>query len=584
MGGQEKQGNGSMSPNPSGSPRNLGELLSNAALRWPLSEVVFPTERKTFGELDYRATRMARLIRAAGAEPRSHVGVLLGPSVDMVAALFGIARAGCVIVPISDRSKAVELRHIIRHSDLRVLITTDMDAHVDFPAIVSSAIPSIGCGGKGPAPQEAPELRRIVLLGESETDRPGFTRAQDLQMAASISMEDLAEVAAVQNSISSEDLAYILYTSGTSAAAKGCMIPHANVLRHARALANTRFLLGSTDTFWCPLPLFHNGGLSTLMQCVSSGASFVHAGHFDADVALRQLEQERCTHAFPTFEAIWLPILNHPRFAEADLSALRVTFSAGSEARFRYFQARLPRPIQLSNYGLTETTGHFSMTLLRDPLEVRATTGGHPLPGNEVRVVDPKTSLRCAPGVMGEILVRGDMVFRGYYKAAESTAELMEPGGWFHTGDLGRLDSEGRLTFLDRLKDMLKVGGENVAAAEVEAFLLEHPAIQVAAVVAAPDAIYEEVPAAFIQLKQGAHPTEAEIINYCLGQISTFKVPRYVRFVTEWPMSSTKIRKVALREKIAAELKERGITSAPRLRSSDSTGRSPKPDKTAETR
>lgn len=559
-----------MSSGVSGSPRNLGELLSRAALQWPGSEIVFPAERTTFADLDARATNMARLIRAAGAEARSHVGVLLNPSLDMVAALFGIARAGCVIVPISDRSKAVELRHVIRHADLRVLMTTDtVAAHVDFPAIVAGAIPSIVSAGEVPAPQEAPELRRIVLLGEGEASRPGFTRAKTLKAAA----VSVAEITEAQNAAGPDDLAYIMYTSGTSAAAKGCMIPHANVLRHARALADTRFLLSSTDTFWCPLPLFHNGGLSTLMQCVSSGASFVHAGHFDADVALRQLEQEHCTHAFPTFEAIWLALLDHPRFAGADLSALRVTFSAGSEARFRYFQGRLPRPTQLSNYGLTETTGHFSMTLLSDPLEIRATTGGHPLPGNEVRVVDPKTGADCAPGVMGEILVRGAMVFRGYYKAAEYTAALTEPGGWFRTGDLGRLDAEGRLTFLDRLKDMLKVGGENVAAAEVEAFLLEHPAIQVAVIVAAPDAIYTEVPAAFIQLKPGANLTEEEIINYCLGQISTFKVPRYVRFVTEWPMSSTKIRKVALRDKIAAELKTRGITSAPRLRSTDSAKR-----------
>ena len=184
----------------------------------------------------------------------------------------------------------------------------------------------------------------------------------------------------------------------------------------------------------------------------------------------------------------------------------------------------------------------------------------------EARIVDPASGEDLPAGQVGEILFRGPLRFRGYYKDPELTAEVIDGDGWFHSGDLGRLDSEGRIAYTGRLKDMLKVGGENVAAAEVEAFLLTHPAVNIAAVVGAPDARYGEVPAAFVELVAGAQAGEKEIIEFCLGRIATFKVPRHVRFVTEWPMSGTKIQKFVLRERIERELSERGITEAPILR------------------
>lgn len=543
----------------------LGSLLADAARAWPDQEIVFPTERIRLAELDERVTRMARVLRAAGAEPGSHVGYFLSPGIDLITTLFAIARAGCVIVPVSDRLKAKELRHVITHADLRVLVTARKEgAPVDFPGLVAEALGGLS-GRERPAKDTAPELARVVLLGDVPGECAGITPLAELSQAAHEVAE--ADIAAAQAAVTPDDLAFIMYTSGTSAEAKGCMIPHSNVVMQGRLLATERYGLTPTDAFWCPLPLFHNGGLATLMACLSSGARFVHAGHFNPDVSLRQLEEERCTHALPTFETIWLPILDHPRFPEADLSSLRMILNAGSEARLRQFQERLPHVPQLANYGSTECTGHFSMTLPTDPLEVALTTGGRPLPGMEARVVDPETGEDRPVGVEGEILVRGPMLFRGYYKAPEYTAEVIDRDGWFHTGDLGRLDSEGRLTFTGRLKDMLKVGGENVAAAEVEDFLLGHPAVNIAAVVGVPDAVYTEVPAAFLQLKPNCSVTEEEIINFCLGRIATFKVPRYVRVVDEWPMSGTKIRKFVLRDRLVQELKERGITAAPRLRS-----------------
>jgi fatty-acyl-CoA synthase len=184
-----------------------------------------------------------------------------------------------------------------------------------------------------------------------------------------------------------------------------------------------------------------------------------------------------------------------------------------------------------------------------------------------VHRLDRDLGLDSGPGVVGELLFRGPSLFVRYHDDPESTALAIDDDGWFHTGDLGTLDAEGRVSFVGRLKDMLKVGGENVAAADVESYLLTHPAAEIVQVVGVPDARYLEVPAAFVQLRQGATATEAELVDFCRGQIATFKVPRYVRFVDEWPMSGTKIQKFRLREQLVAELESAGITEAPRIAS-----------------
>jgi fatty-acyl-CoA synthase len=527
-------------------PDTLGAVMRTAAEEWSDSTVSFPDESTTFRDLDQRADHFARLTLAAGAQAGDNVGVLLEPCIDFIAALVGIARIGATIVPINERFKARELQHVLTHADLTVVLTTDRIAEfLDFPNLLKGAL-ELG---------DAPLLRSIVVFG-ADRQAPAA-----LEEAAAVISPDRIEAA-----VTSEDMALIMYTSGTSAMPKGCMITHDAFTQQGRAMGHSRYFLEPEDCFWCPLPLFHNGGLATLMACLSTGASYVHAGRFDPEIALDQLERHRCTHAIPTFETIWLRVLDLPRFPQADLSALRVTLNAGTAERLRQLQERLPHAVQLANYGLTEATGHLSVTLPTDPIELRVNTGGHPLPGMEVRVVDPAGGDDMPAGQVGEILFRGPMRFRAYWKDPELTEKVIDGDGWCHSGDLGTLDAEGRVTYTGRLKDMLKVGGENVAAAEVEAFLLTHPAVNIVAVVGAPDARYVEVPAAYIELVNGTECSEAEIIDFCLGRIATFKVPRYVRFVSEWPMSGTKIQKFVLRDQIERELRSQGIAEAPVLR------------------
>jgi fatty-acyl-CoA synthase len=545
------------------SATTIGALVADTARRWPGSRLIVGDDRETYAELDERASRWARRLLAAGVGPGDHVGILLDAALDYVELMVGIARLGATIVPISERFKAAELRHIVVHADLRAVITTDRTAeHVDFPYLLRRAFPALDGQGSELRINAAPFLRRLVLIGDQA--QPGFTTLRELdELASTVSDGRVEELAAA---VGIEQPAFLMYTSGTSAEPKACVLTHEAFTRQGAAIAHTRYFLTAEDTFWCPLPLFHNGGICTLLACLTSGASFCHSGRFEPGRAIRQLERERCTHGIPTFEAIWLPVLDHPDLPAADLSALRAIVHSGSPERLRQLQARLPTARIISNYGCTEAAGHFSMTLPDEPMEVRATTCGKPLPGMEVRIVDPETGRTPGAGELGEIRFRGPMRFTEYYKSPELTAAAFDEDGWYRSGDRGALDAEGRVIYAGRLKDMLKVGGENVSAVEVEAFLLGHPAVRIAAVVGAPDAKYDEVPAAFVELRPGTSATEQELVEFCIDEIATFKVPRYVRFVEEWPMSGTKIQKFVLRERLANELRDAGITQAPPVR------------------
>jgi fatty-acyl-CoA synthase len=225
----------------------------------------------------------------------------------------------------------------------------------------------------------------------------------------------------------------------------------------------------------------------------------------------------------------------------------------------------MPWAAEVSSYGATECASNLTLAMADDPYDVRMRTLGHPLPGVEIKICDPETRDDMSANMIGELCFRGYSCFDGYYKDPDLTAQTIDSDGWCHSGDLASIDDHGRLIYVGRLKDMLKVGGENVAALEVEDYLASHRAIQIVQIVAAPDRRYGEVPAAFVELRQGASATEAEIIEFCVGRIATYKVPRYVRFVTEWPMSGTKIQKFVLRERIAAELEDRGISEAPKI-------------------
>jgi fatty-acyl-CoA synthase len=545
----------------------IGDLVDGAAAETDGDALVFPEGRLTYPELARRSTDAARALHALGVGPGDKVGILMPNTLDFAITLVAAAKLGAVSVPVNGRFKAHELGYVVAHADIVVLVTAAGPvAATDYPAMIGEAFDGLA-GAADPAHlslPDAPALRAVVDLGGGGA-RPGFL-ARSAYEAGAASVTD-AEVDALQERVRVRDVALLMYTSGTTARPKGCLLSHEAVVRHGVNVGRSRFSLTADDRYWDPLPLFHIGGIVPMLSCFAARCRFVHSGHFDADVALAQLEDERCTVAYPAFETIWLAVLNHPRFGEADLSALRVVQNIATPERLTYLQERLPGTAEVSSYGATESSSNLTMPLPTDPLDVRTQTLGHTLPGLELRIVDPETRAPRPVGEVGEIAFRGYSRFEGYYKEPELTAEVTDADGWFYSGDLGHLDEADRLVYGGRLKDMLKVGGENVSAIEVEDFLCRHAAVEIVQVVGVRDARYDEVPVAFVQLRPGAAADADELVAFCAGSIATFKVPRYVRFVEDWPMSGTKIQKFVLRERITAELDAAGVAEAPRIAS-----------------
>jgi acyl-CoA synthetase (AMP-forming)/AMP-acid ligase II len=534
----------------------LGDLLLAAAEARPEADaVVLPDGRLSYRELAERAWQYARALQALGVRPRDHVGLLLPTCLEFPEFLFAIALCGAVTVPINARFRAGELAYVIGNSDVVTLVTTDTVAeHVDFVERLCEGLPGLA---DAPNPLHlalpgAPRLRNVVLLGHS--GRRGFVAGRDLgRLADSVPVEAVEET---RIGTWVRQPALMLYTSGTTANPKGCPLSHEAIVRNSSALGH-RYRLGPEDRFWSPLPMFHIAAILPLLAIFDVAGAYLTMTHFEAGAALRMLEEERATATYPCFVTIMSDLIHHPDFARRDLGRVRLmnaNFAVQPPGIREAMLAAMPQAIYVGTYGMTETAGTVCTSEPTDDLDARCNRLGTPLPGLEVRIVDPATGQDVPCGARGEILVRGYCLFDGYYKDPEKTAQVIDAEGFFHTGDIGSLDERGQIMFHGRYKDMLKVGGENVAAAEIEAFLAGHPGVKLVQVVGVPDARLQEVAAAFVELEPGAALTEAELIGYCKGSIASFKVPRYVRFVTEWPMSASKIQKFRLREQLVSEL------------------------------
>jgi acyl-CoA synthetase (AMP-forming)/AMP-acid ligase II len=344
-----------------------------------------------------------------------------------------------------------------------------------------------------------------------------------------------------------------MYTSGTTAEPKGCRLSHEALVRNAREMS-IRFQITAQDRQWDPLPLFHMSALLPMLATIWAGGRFITDTHFEADAAMRAIVVEKPTILFTAFPTIMSALVSHPDFDAEAMSQVRLVNNVAPPDQLKANMKVLPKAVHVSAYGLTEASGVSCNGSAEEDDETRAQTCGKPYSGVQLRVVDVETGQVPPPGQRGEITIKGFSLFEGYYKSPEKTAEVFDADGWFHTGDLGAIDEGGRVSYHGRIKDMLKVGGENVAAVEIESYLCTHPAVQLVQVVGVPDNKLVEVVAAFIQLEPGASCTAEEIIDYCRGKIATFKMPHYVRFVEDWPMSATKIQKYKLREKLVGEL------------------------------
>lgn len=502
-------------------PENVHSVLDlvdrNARLHPDALAVSMAGDRATHAELAATSRHAASYLAGRGVGPGDRLALFLREaSLDYLVLSLGAMRLGAVAVCVSARFKTRELAFVASNSSCAAFVTT-----ADLAELLAAS---------GISEQAILDVDDIRPAWE----RPGTPEANIPAPSPATP-------------------ARIIYTSGTTSMPKACLHTHGALVHQAFSVAE-RLELSPGDRFWTPLPLFHTGGWTPFLASQAGGGSYHHAGRFDATRSLRQILDEDCTVLFPGFETIWMQVLEHEDFRADDFTSARIVINVGVPERLALMQRLLPQVPQISNTGSTEVGGFLAIGAVTDSVESRQHTAGRVLAGMDVRVVDPEMGRELEGDAVGELHVRGPACLQEYYDDPAATREAIDRDGWFRTGDLVARTPGGELVFVSRLKDMLKVGGENVAAAEIESHLLTHPAVHMVAVVSAPDSYYGEVPAAFVELRPGAEVSADELRQYCVGAIATFKVPQHVRFVSEWPMSGTKIRKVELRERLRAEL------------------------------
>ena len=522
----------------------VGTLQQAAAMHGDREAIVMGAQRLTYRDVLREAQRHAAALHALGIEPGHHVGILMPNCLDYLLLFYGCALLGARPVHLNSRYKREDLRYVIADSDIRVLFTSAKQReHTDYAAMLCDLYPALAAWRYG----EPLQLGEAPLLGAVfDFHTGGETAWGDEQRF----LAGAADRAFVLPRVDPEDIGLIMYTSGTTAHPKACLLSHRALEGAGHALAE-RWRMTEADRYWDPLPFFHMSTMLPMAACRAAGATFIAQEHFDPAESVREIVEERATILFPSFPTLTNALFTHPDFDAKKMPAVRIVNNVGPPDLLRRFAAMLPQATHVSAYGLTEAGGVIAFHAPDDPPELLAETSGRAFDGIEVRIIDPETLQPLPPGERGEICIRGPTNFSGYYKDPQKTREVVMPDGFLRSGDLGSLEPSGHIRYLGRIKDMLKVGGENVAAIEIESWLCTHPAIKVAQVIGVPDDRLQEVAAAFVELHDGATLDAEGVIRHCKGHIASFKIPRYVRFVRDWPMSATKIQKFRLREQVA---------------------------------
>lgn len=512
---------------PCGDDLTICGLLDRAARLWPdHTAYVHDEQRLTWSELADEVDRYTRAFMASGVRPGDRVSLWMGNTLSWVLVELGLIRAGAVVVPVNTGFTAAEAAYVVAQSDSVMLIA-------------SSTLRGRNLAAEARQVVERPDVsvRTLVTVGPTDSDSVDIVAL--LSGAASVSRQESAARAAA---IRPDDVVLTLYTSGTTGFPKGVMHSH-RVIGNMDDAAE-RLRLDEADVAVMYLPLFHIFALAATVTFMARGAAMVLMEVFEAGASLDLMEKERATLAYGVAPH-YLDQIRHPTFGDRDLSTLRLCLAPGSADLVRMVSAHLGPAISV--YGMTETTSMTSLGEVEDPLEKRAETVGRPLPRSSVKVVDDRGQ-EVAPGVVGHLLVKGPPVMQGYYKMPEATADAIVDG-WFHTGDAVAVDADGYLRFAGRIKEIYKVGGENVDPIEVESALMRHPAVAFASAQGVPDERMGEVGLAHITLLPEQPLDLEELRAFLRGQLAAFKVPRHVVVVDELPMTASgKVRKFLLRE------------------------------------
>lgn len=530
--------------------RTLGALLDEiAAARPDADAVVFRGERLGYGALRDQVETLARAFLALGVSRRDRVALLLPNRPEWLVTALAAAKLGAVTAAISTFSAPPEVAWALEHAQPRVLVTMEAFRGRAYLEPLHELCPELARSAPGAIHSaRLPELRAVISIDDRRHD--GVYRWDEaLARAREVGGGALAGAAAA---VQPTDPCYILYTSGSTATPKGVTLAHGGVIANGFAIG-ARQHLGPADRLWLAVPLFWSfGSANALPAILTHGGAVVLQESFEPGEALALLDEERCS-VYYGMANMARAMLEHPDRRHRALAAMRTGLTIGLPEDIQMTIDAVNAPELCNVYGATETYGNCAVTDAHDPLELRLTTQGRPLPGMEIRVVEPDTGRPLRPGEVGEFRVRGH-VTPGYYRDAEQTRAAFDADGFFVTGDLGLLGEDGRVRFRGRLKELIKTSGANVAPLEVEAILATHPAVKQAYVVGVPDRDRGEVSVAAVELNQGATTTVEALTTFCRERLASYKIPARIVFRTaeQFPRTATgKVQKPRLREELS---------------------------------
>ena len=534
----------------------VGDMLSNIAKKYPTKLAVKYIEvnyTRTYYEFNKEVDKYAKGLLGMGIGKGDHVAIWATNYPEWLILFFATARIGAVLVTVNTNYKEAELEYLLSNSDSKALFICDGIKDIDCEKIIYSVCPELKTSKPGELHNEKlPFLRYVVSLDNWYDGM--YNWSQIPYFGVLISNE---EFNAIKHSIDPDDVVNMQYTSGTTGFPKGVMLTHNNIVNNGKAIGDC-MKFSSKDKLCIPVPFFHCFGMVlAIMAAVTHGAAMVPLLWYTPMKVMHAVEYEKCTavHGVPT---MFIRISEHRDFSRYDFSSLRTGIMAGSPCPVKVMRDVVDK-MHMSEititYGQTEASPACTMTTVDDPLEIRVNTVGKEMPFMETKIVDPDTGEDLPDGTPGEFVVRGYNVMKGYYKMPEATAAAIDKDGWLHTGDLAIRDSGGYYRITGRIKDMIIRGGENIFPKEIEDFIYTHPDVVDVQIVGVPSEKYGEEAYAFVIKRPGSSVTEKDIQTYVANNMARHKVPSYVEFIDQMPMTASgKIQKFVLRDMAKAKL------------------------------
>lgn len=530
--------------------QTIGDFFDDMVAKQPDREALISRhegKRFTYRELQAESSKLASALLNLGLVPGDRVGIWSHNNAPWVLMQIATAKVGLILVNINPAYRTSELEYALNKVGCKVLVTMAQFKTSDYLGMLREL-----------GPKRLPQLQHTFWIdgkAAADVEEPGMQRFS--QLLASGDAND-TRVAQIQKTLKATDPINIQFTSGTTGFPKGATLTHRNILNNGFFIGEC-MKLSPIDKLCIPVPLYHCFGMVLgNLACLTHGSAIVYPNDgFDPLTVLETVQAEKCTglHGVPT---MFIAELDHPRFKEFDLSTLRTGIMAGSPCPIEVMK-RVVNEMHLGEitiaYGMTETSPVSCQSSTDTPLDKRVSTVGTVQPHLEVKIIDPETGALMPVGKSGELCTRGYSVMHGYWEDEPKTREAIDAEHWMHTGDLATMDAEGYVNIVGRIKDLVIRGGENIYPREIEEFLYRHPKVQDVQVVGLPDKKYGEELCAWIIVKPGQSATDTEIRDFCKGQIAHYKVPKYIQFVTEFPMTVTgKIQKFKIRDAMTEQL------------------------------